>query len=40
MQSNLDSPWTLSSLPLEIPVLHISQTVDLIKLLIASRLTT
>ena len=40
MESNLESPWTLSSLPLELPVLHITQVADLIKLLITSRLTT
>ena len=30
----LPSPWTLSSLPLELPVLCITRTVDLIKPLI------
>ena len=33
-QSNLESPWTVSGLPLELPVLCITQTVDLIKPLI------
>ena len=40
MPNNLERPCTLSSLPLEFPVLHITQTVDLIKLLITSWLTT
>ena len=39
-QSNLESPWTLSSLLLELPVLYITQTVDLIKPLTISQVTT
>ena len=34
------SPRTLSSLPLEFPVLRITQTIDLIKRLITTRLST
>ena len=39
-QINLESPWTFSSLPLELPVLPITQVVDLIKPLTRSQLTS
>ena len=39
-QSNLESPWTFSSLPLELPVLRITETVDFIKPLTKSKPST
>ena len=39
-QNNLESPWTFSGLPLELPVLRMTQTVDLIKPLRISQLTS
>ena len=39
-QSDLESPLTFSSLPLELPVLRITQAVDLIKPLAISQLAS